>query len=369
MRVLQVNKLYYPWIGGVERHVQDLAEGIHGQAHVEVLVCQPKGKGVADSVNGVKVTRAESMGMFWGMPVSFSFPFVLRQKAREADIVHLHSPFPLGEASLLLAHLRGKKVIVTYHSDIVRQKAILPFYGPLLKRVLSRADAIVVTSPNLRDSSPFLRHVKEKCRVIPLGIDIAAFQERRAIPVTFPNPQRKKIVLFVGRLVYYKGLEYLLCAMQKVDALLLIVGEGPLKEKLQNQATTLGVAEKAVFLGRISDEELKNCYEISDVFVLPSVERTEAFGLVQLEAMLAGLPVGNTSLSTGVPFVSVHGETGLTVPPRDASALAGVLQKILQNPTLAENFGRKSRERVREMFSEKEMIQKIQKLYQEVLAK
>lgn len=366
MRILQINKLYYPWIGGVEKHVKDLVDGIEEQVTVEVLTCQSKGKGVKENVDGVLVTRAGSMGIYWGMPVSFSFPSLLRKKAREADIIHIHSPFPLAEFSFLLFGPRNKRVVVTYHSDILRQKFLLKPYSPFLRKFLMHANKILVTSPQLLESSSFLQAVREKCEVVPLSIDSKEFESRKNTKIGFSNPLNKKIVLFVGRLVYYKGVEYLLEAMQGVDALLLIVGEGPLKEKLSMQAEQSGITKKTIFLGKLSDEELKYCYEICNVLVLPSVERTEAFGIVQLEAMLTGKPVVNTDLPTGVPFVSIHGETGITVPTRDPHALAGAMNKILSDPALAKKFGENGVKRVHEVFSKETMVKRILEIYHQL---
>lgn len=366
MRVLQINKLYYPWVGGVEKHVRTLAEGLREHCEVEVLICQPKGKGIVEHMNGVKVTRAGSTGMFLGMPISFSFPFLLREKGREADILHFHSPFPLGELACLLNNLKGKKIVVTYHSDIVRQKFWLKLYGPFLKLFLRRADRIIATSQNLLDSSPFLQPVKKKCHVVPLGIDIEEFRNRVTEKVEFPNQRNKKIVFFVGRLVSYKGLEFLIEAMQNVDALLLVVGEGPLREQLADHVKSLHLEERVIFLGKLSDEELKYCYEVCNVFVLPSVERTEAFGIVQLEAMLAGKPVVNTDLPTGVPFVSKDGETGITVSTRDPHALAGAMNRILLDPVLEKKFGENGVKRAHAMFSKEVMIKRILEIYREL---
>lgn len=144
----------------------------------------------------------------------------------------------------------------------------------------------------------------------------------------------EKIVLFVGRLSYYNGVEYLIEAMQSVNAKLLIDGDGKSREKLENMTVSLGLEERVKFLGKVSNELLKYCYQICDVFVLPSVEPTEAFGLVQLEAMAYGKPVINTLLPTGVPFVSIDGKTGLTVEPRNSKALADAINKLLSDDEL-----------------------------------
>lgn len=173
--------------------------------------------------------------------------------------------------------------------------------------------------------------------------------------------------MFVGRLSYYKGVEYLIEAMQWVNAKLLIVGDGELREKLEEKTISFGVNGKVKFLGKVSDEMLKYCYQICDVFVLPSVEPSEAFGIVQMEAMAYGKPVVNTSLPTGVPFVSVHGETGITVPPRDSIALAKAINKILEDEKLAKTFSQNAIKRVNEKFSRTRMLEQIYSIYNELM--
>jgi rhamnosyl/mannosyltransferase len=368
IKVLQVSKLYAPFVGGIEKVVQDIAEGLKEKVEMEVLVCQPRGQGGKEVVNGVPVTKASSLGIYWGMPVSFTFPFLLAQKSRRVDILHFHLPFPLAVVSFLLFGSKRPKVVVTYHSDIVRQKKLMWLYKPFLHRFLKRADRILVTSPNLLESSKHLDPYKDKCVVIPLWIDLKEFGQ--LIEKEFElgiSPDEKKI-LFVGRLSYYKGLDYLIEAMQEVDAKLLIAGEGELRGKLEQKVKSLGVDRKVIFLGKVSDEQLKYCYQICDLFVLPSVEPSEAFGLVQLEAMAYGKPVVNTALPTGVPFVSRHGETGLTVPPRDPKALAEAINKILNDKELAKKFSENARKRAQE-FSREKMLKRIYEIYCDLMEK
>ncbi len=177
----------------------------------------------------------------------------------------------------------------------------------------------------------------------------------------------ERIVLFAGRLNYYKGLEYLIEAMQEIEAKLLIVGEGELREELEEKARSLKVNQKIIFLGKVSDEKLKYCYQICDLFVLPSVESSEAFGIVQMEAMAYGKPVVNTNLPTGVPYVSVDSETGITVPPRDSKALAKAINKILNDKRLAAKFSENALRRVREEFSREKMLGSIYLIYKELM--
>jgi rhamnosyl/mannosyltransferase len=367
IRVLQINKLYYPWVGGVEKVVQDISEGLKDKVNIEVLACQPKGLGRKKLINGVRVTKASSFGIYWGMPVSITFPFLLAWKSRKVDILHFHLPFPLGDLSYLLIGSKWKKVVVTYHSDIVRQEKLMKFYGPFLHRFLRRADRILPTSPNLVESSPYLSPYKDKCTVVPLSIDLKEFGHPIEKEFDLGVSPDDKIVLFAGRLSYYKGLDYLIEAMQEVEAKLLIAGEGGLREDLERKAKSLGVEHKIVFVGKVSDDELKYCYQICDLFVLPSVESSEAFGIVQMEAMAYGKPVVNTNLPTGVPYVSVDGETGITVPPRDSKALANAINKILNDNELATEFSKNALKRVKEKFSREKMLESIYSIYEDLM--
>ncbi|MCL5959596.1 MAG: glycosyltransferase, partial [Chloroflexi bacterium] len=208
----------------------------------------------------------------------------------------------------------------------------------------------------------------EKTTIIPYGIDLDRFEEQsvhklNATGTEFDGP----LLLFVGRLRYYKGLRYLLRAMPEIEAKLLVVGIGAEEDVLKSLTSELGLQEKVIFLGEVSDEDLPAYYHACDVFVLPSSHRSEAFGLVQLEAMLAGKPVVSTELGTGTSYVNLHGETGLVVPPCDSPALAGAVNALLKDPDLRQRMGQKGRERVRAEFSVEMMVDRIAALYRDLL--
>ncbi len=366
LNVLQVNKLYYPYIGGVETVVQLIAEGLKDEFNLKVLACQAFGLGRSETINGVPVVRSGAITPFWSVPLSPGFPFAFARLAREADIIHLHSPFPPGELfySWLVKPL-GKKLVVSWHSDIFRQRWLKPLYGRLVENVLASADRIIVATPNHISSSPQLSRYRDKCRVIPFGIDPRRFDldgtERAEVDAL--RQRHGDFVLFAGRLSYYKGLEYLIRAMARVDGRLVVIGDGVLREKMEKLAAELGLGGRVVFLGRLSERELKLYFNACSVFCLPSIYNTEAFGLVQLEAMACGKPVVNTNLPTGVTYVSRDGETGLSVPPADPEALAAALSELLYNNRKRELFGRQARERVARTFTLEKMLKDIGDLY------
>jgi rhamnosyl/mannosyltransferase len=238
-----------------------------------------------------------------------------------------------------------------------------------LHAALRRSSAIIATSPNYLASSPVLAHHREKCVVIPLGIPLQDFDScdpRRVADVR--QQYGGRLIVSVGRLVYYKGFEYLIRAMTRVQGRLLIVGEGPLRGRLNALAADLGVSDRVTFLGRIDHQSLVSCYHAAKVFALASIARSEAFGIVQIEAMAAGLPVVNTQLDSGVPFVSLDGQTGLTVPPANPDSLAAAINRLLDDDALRQSFGRAAAMRARQEFSLESMTSKTLALYDRVVA-
>lgn len=369
-RILQVNKLYAPYIGGIETVVRNLSENIVGHCDVQVLVCQPRGRMARDVVNGVNVTRAGSMGICLSMPVSLSYPFLLRDYLRRADLVHLHHPFPLGELSALVFNPSGKMVL-TWHGAILRQKMLAKLYRPFLSRLLDRVAAIILLYPGAHLQSDLLERRSHKCHVIPPGIeahDYECDEPRRHEAETIRSRHGDNLVLFVGRLVYYKGLQHLIAAMPLVRGRLLIVGDGPLRGSLQKQAAELGVADRVCFLGRLDDSQLKAAFHACDVFVLPSTHPSEAFGMVQLEAMACRKPVVNTRLGTGVPYASLDGVTGLTVEPANPKALAEAINTLLADSELRRVYGENGRKRVLQEFTVQLMAERTLQVYRSVLA-
>jgi rhamnosyl/mannosyltransferase len=253
-----------------------------------------------------------------------------------------------------------------HQSDTLGRKFLKRITDPFVGAMMRRADRIIVASQRYLDSSGELAPFKEKCRVIPMGINPA--RERDDLEGESAAVLRQygsRLVLAVGRLVEYKGFIYLLEAMRGVDATLLLVGTGPLDAVLKRAAQRFEVSNKVKFLGKVDD--LQKYYRACSVFVLPSISRAEAFGLVQLEAMAAGLPVINTNIDSGVPEVSLDGVTGITVPPADANSLAGAINVLLSDAALRQRMGAAGKIRARRDFAPELMVERTIKLYEEVL--
>jgi rhamnosyl/mannosyltransferase len=262
--------------------------------------------------------------------------------------------------------------VLTYHSDIVRQEKLLLLYRPLLQRILERVDLILVSSPNMVEHSEFLRPVAAKCRVVPFGVDVDRLAGSAVVHAKAKQlraAHHRPVVLFVGRLVYYKGVDVLVRAIAEVDADLVLVGRGPLEHQLRVLAAQLGATERLTFLPYLESDDLTAWYHAADLLCLPSVARAEAFGLVQLEAQAAGTPVVSTRLATGVPFVNRNNVTGLTVTPGDPEALAAAMRRLLEDEQLRLRLGRQARDRVRRQFTSELMVKRTVDVYQEALMK
>ena len=366
IRVLQVGKYYYPFRGGMESSLYTLVNSLKDEVDFQVLVSNTKVVTEIGFVDGVKVIRMARWGSFFSQPLNPGLFFWL--KTLKADIIHLHLPNPLAALFYLLAN-PCSRLIVSYHSDILRQNIFRLLYQPFLNRLLSRAEAIVATSQNLLDSSLLLGRFRAKCWIIPHGIDLDRFKitpelERRAgeIKARINLP----IVLFVGRLVYYKGLEYLIRAMKDMEARLVVVGKGPLGFSLRALSRILGVKDKISWPGEVPDEELKAYYLASEMLVLPSCQNSEAFGLVILEAQAFARPVISARLPTGVSFINRHQETGLVVPARDAGALREAIRTLLDSKELRSEYGWNGRKRVEQEFTSRIMAGKFLTLYQAI---
>lgn len=362
MKILHIYNDYYPSVfGGIEKHINIICEGLKHKFQIQVLAAGGRFITKVENINNIAVIRCGELTRFQSAPICPTMPLWL--KKIDCDILHFHLPCPTAMISYFLAKPKGK-LIVTYHSDIVRQRWAIGIYGPLLLRFLKKADCIIASSPNYIESSPYLRKFKDKCVVIPYGIDIYKFHKG--------SPQSPTI-LFVGKLRYYKGLEYLISAMKNIEAKLLLIGTGNEprlcaqgrgeEKKLKNLTLKLNLQNKISFLGNVLEEELSDYYSNCSVFVLPSIERSEAFGIVQLEAMASGKPVVSTQLDTGVPWVNQDGVTGIVVPPKDSNALADAVNKLLKDNVLREQLGKNARKRVESEFTKELMLNRIAEMY------
>jgi len=367
IKILHIGKFYYPYKGGIETFLYNLCTYLRGKVELKVLVSNTHFNTVIEDIDGVRITRAACAGIFLSTPVCPSFPKYIYSS--DADIIHIHSPNPIAEISSLILG-KKKKVVVSYHSDIIRQRKTGFFYSPIHKSFLRSADKIIVATPNHIKSSPLLTMFGEKCKVVPYGIDLNRFEITPYISHAISEIKKKykePILLFVGRLVYYKGVEYLIQAMREIDARLLIVGSGPEETMLKNLVSHFGLSDRCIFLGEVLDEYLISLYHASDILILPSVEKAEAFGIVQLEAFACKKPVISTNLSSGVSYVNKDGETGIAVEPRNTAALSGAIRKLLSNSDERRRMGENGRRRVEDEFTVSKMGEGYMRVYEEIM--
>lgn len=361
LKVVHVGKFYPPYSGGMESHLATLCGELVNDVDLRVIVANDGRETVSETVDGVPVLRIGTALWISSATVNPGMAAAIRES--RADVVHLHHPNPTGVLSYLASGSRAP-LVVTYHSDIVRQRVLRTLFSPVQHRFLRRAHAIIASSPDYAASSPVLQRHADRVRVIPFGIrpDDAGTPDSATVAM-LRERYGARVVLAVGRLVYYKGFDYLVRAMDSVDGHLVIVGDGPMHGELERLAAEHGIADRVTLAGRV--DSVASHYAAADVFALPATARSEAFGLVQLEAMAAGLPVVNTQIPSGVPFVSRDGQTGLTVPPRDPAALAAALTRLLDDAGLRTRLGRAARERVSTEFSAERMARDTLALYHE----
>ena len=354
MRILQVYKDVHPFVrGGIERYIHDLSRYLAGRGH-EVNVLVASGAGTSKEVSRFNVIEYPCLCRILSNPISPSLRRIL--KTTPADVLHFHLPLPSAVAAWLLSG-RDTPYVVTYHSDIVRQALFLPVYGPFLRKFLRGAVRVIATSEAYRDTSEYLSDL-ENTDVIPIGSDLDVFKPPEIL-------EKGDYVLFVGRFRKYKGIELLLNAWNEFpERRLLMVGGGPLENEVRRRIQDENL--NIVIVSNPSDQELVKIYQQARCLVLPSTLRSEAFGMVQTEAMACGIPVISTALSTGVPWVNASGVSGLVIPPGDCLALVEAVRK-LDDPHLRSKLAGGALERAERCFNAYQLFARVESLLEEAV--
>lgn len=358
MKVLTLFKTYIPdSFTGIERVIWQIAEGTYRlgvQTDVLTLSRTPKSAPFAVDHHTVHQSKLDFYVASSGLSLSAFAEF--RELARGADLIHYQFPWPM--ADLLHFHARhGKPTVLTYQSDIVRQKGLLPFYRPLMMRFLQSVDHIVATSPNYLESSAVLARFRDKISVIPIGLD----------PAPLASPERvqawrgrlgPRFFLFLGVLRYYKGLPDLLEAAKQTGLPVVIAGDGPLREAVAGAKLA-----NLTHLGNVSEEDKIALIEACSVFVFPSALRTEAFGIALAEAARAGKPLISCEIGTGTSYINKDGETGFVVPPNDPNALGSAMQRLWADDDLRVRMGSAATARFNTLFRAEDMARAYARLY------
>jgi rhamnosyl/mannosyltransferase len=370
MRILHFYKTYYPdSVGGIEQVIRQMCVGT-GRLGVtnQVLSLSRKTDLQPFEFEGHMVHRVPQNFELASNGVSVQAISALARMAAEADVVHYHFPWPFMDLAHFVARV-NKPSVVTYHSDIVRQKALLRLYQPLQHRFLQSVDAIVATSPNYLGSSTVLDRYRDKTRVITFGLDKASYPEPDQARLDYWRAKvGPKFFLFVGVLRYYKGLHILLDAVAGTDYPVVIVGAGPIEQELKARAEELGL-RNVMFVGKLDDLDkvalLKLCYAVS----FPSHLRSEAFGISLLEGAMFGKPMISSEIGTGTTYINIHEQTGLVVPPSDPDALRAAMRTLWDNPQLAHEMGQRAEARYWQLFTAEQMADGYTGLYQELMAR
>lgn len=366
LKVLQLGK-FYPIRGGVEKVMYDLMTGLSEQGVRCDMLCAVESKSETIRLNDhADLICCHAVKKVAATMISPAMVWRLRKICNRYDIIHIHHPDPMACLALFLSGYKGR-VILHWHSDILKQKNLLKLYRPLQRWLINRAERIVGTTPLYLQESPFLTDVQPKTICVPIGIVPPTPQEQSAeaeIRAQFPG---KKIIFSLGRLVEYKGFEHLIAAARYLsdEFVILIGGSGPLKEKLQADIDRFGLGEKVKMLGFLSDKELPAYYKACDLFCLSSVYKTEAFGIVQIEAMSYGKPVVATTIEgSGVHWVNAEGESGLNAKKGDAEALARCIRAITSHPMIYSRYSQGAKRRFNAMFTLDHMVENIMQVYQ-----
>jgi glycosyltransferase involved in cell wall biosynthesis len=366
VRVVHVYKDVFPPVaGGIEKHIDGLRQSMPDVTS-HVLVCARARRTSSVRVGtGIEVRVAEAGRRILSVPVAPSFPLWLRRL--EADLVHVHMPYPLGEAAALIA-ARDRPLVVTYHADIVRQARLMPLYRPLAGACMDRAAALLVVSHGLLRTSPLLAPRAGRARVVPHAVDVERLRPD-AVPAERRDAVRRRygtpLVLAVGRLVYYKGHEDLLSAARGLEASVVIVGGGPLERRLRGLAAGLPNVHLA---GALPDDAVREHLAAADCFVMASTSRAESFGLATLEAQAMGVPAVVTDVGTGTIEAIEPGETGLVVPPGSPGELRAAIARVLADPERAASMGRAARERVVANHSLRDQAARMREIYAEAVS-
>jgi len=374
--VLHLGKFYPPDNGGIESVTAALARGTAAAGMATTVLCfEEQGRGDAQD-SGVTVRRVPAIKIA-SQPLAMIYLREALQRARGADIVHVHLPNML--AALAVTRIgQGPKVVLHWHSDVVGKGLLAHLTRPIERAMLRRADKVICTSQAYADASPTLQRFSKKVAVVPIGVadvparDVSPETLRALLPLAFrQHVDGRLLVLAVGRLVPYKGFSVLVeaAARMTTDAAVVIVGGGPLDAELRGQIASFDAGGRVLLAGRIDDATLAALQGLATVFCMPSVERSEAFGVALVEAMAYGLPIVATQIpGSGVPWVNLDGKSGINVPVGDPLKLALALDHLLQDPSLRQRLAQGARSRFEALFTVQRSINAILHLYAQLLS-
>jgi len=370
-KVLHIYKTYMPFtMGGVEQVIQQLAISTAAVGHTHQVLTLHEGCGV----EVIQRPEAEVTGVPWHLhiqstPLSIDYIKRFRVMASKVDIIHYHHPFPLQDIAQLFSK-SDKPSVVTYHSDVIRQKWANKVYSPLLNHFLGAVNVVVASSEQYRQSSTVLQAHRDKTQVIPFGLaedsypGLSSSIENSNLQDVWREKFPEGFFLFVGVLRYYKGLNVLIEAAEKTGLPVVIAGDGPIRKTVEQAADEI---KNVHYLGMVSETDKMALLRVATAFAFPSAQRSEAFGISLLEAAMFGKALISAEIGTGTSFINQHNETGIVIPANDASALADAMNTLWHDESLRQVMGEAARARFLEKFTASEMGQRYAKVYEQLL--
>jgi glycosyltransferase involved in cell wall biosynthesis len=368
MKVLHIFKIYYPDSrGGIEKCIESLTgELVNKDVESAILTTTLSSKVYEGSFNKMPVYYFPQTIELSSCPFSFLMLKNFKKIAEQYDILHYHFPWPFADFLHLCSRI-NKPTVLTYHSDIVKQKLLKIMYAPLMNCFLKRMNRIVATSENYVHSSPVLKKFQDKVEVIPLGVNSSLYPVPSEEKLGYwKNKVGDNFFLFVGVLRYYKGLEFLLAAIRETNIKLVVVGTGPEEEKLKRIAEEHHI-NNVIFVGSVEEIDKMALYQLCKAVVVPSHLRSEAFCLTLVEGLMCGKPLISTEIGTGTSFVNQHDVSGLVVSPENPQALRVAMEKLLNDVECYERLKAGAQQRYHEHFTGTVMAESYKELYETLL--
>ncbi|MEA3552987.1 MAG: glycosyltransferase [Campylobacterota bacterium] len=367
IKILQFGKFYPPSMGGTQQVMFEISEGLSVSGYkCDVLCSNTKPVYEENDFNNYTVFRTASYGLILSTSITPQLIYKFLNIYKNYDIIHVHAADPIAFLALFL--IRPKiKVVVHWHSDIIRQKKSLKFFLPLQNWVLNFADKVIVTSDNYAKHSLALKNFKNKINIVPIGISnqslVSNIDNVKRIKKKYNN---KKIIFALGRLVSYKGFDYLIESSKYLnDEFVILIGGTGIEEKfLQNIISINNLEKKVELIGYISENEKNDYLEACFLFCLPSITKAEAFGVVIVEAMSFSKPIVSTNMiESGISWVNENNITGIQVSPKSSKELANAFNKISNDDNLYKLMSKNSLQRYNKLFTRENMTKLLIKLY------
>lgn len=367
LKVLHFYKTYYPdTFGGIEQVIYQLSEsGVEHDIESSVLTLSKHGNIDNQIIGTQRIFYAKTDFEIASTPFSFSCIKKFKELSKQADIIHYHYPFPFMDMLHFLCRI-NKATVVSYHSDIVKQKFFSQLYSPLMNYFLSSVDCIVAASPNYAKTSLTLQKFASKVKVIPYGLDENSYPKVCDNKLEYWKKRcGEKFFLFIGAFRYYKGLHTLLEAAHTTSLPIVVVGGGGIENEIKSKAKDLNLTN-VHFVGSLPDEDKAALLTLCTAIVFPSHIRSEAFGITLLEGAMYGKPLISCEIGTGTSFINVDGQTGFVIPPNDYIRLREAMQTLYLNSALAEQYGLNAYARYKSLFTSEKMISDYSTIYRNI---